>query len=161
MAKDVTTNFKPEIVACLCGCGIQARLLAKAGKDGIQHVRGCRCRRCLGRRSRKSGLQAQRSAARSLGIPQLAPWLPSDEENFAGSLRVEVKSGQQVRPMDTAFQKARSQSEAARAVGDVRPFLMVAKVSPEGKDGIVAFRISDLKAVTYALAEHLGLLVDS
>lgn len=98
-------------------------------------------------------------AARSLGVPQLAPWLPSDEELFSGALRVEVKSGAQVRPMDTAFQKARKQSEAARAHGDVRPFVMIAKAQPGSKDGIVAFRESDIRAVAYALAENLGLLV--
>lgn len=134
--------------------------MVKAGKDGVPHVRGCKCPRCRGRRNRKSGLSAQRSAARSLGIPQLGPHLASDEELYPGELRVEVKSGAQVRPMATAFEKARKQSEAARAVGDVRPFLMVSKVQPEGKGGIVAFRVEDLTSVAYALANHLGLLVE-
>ena len=61
--------------------------------------------------------------------------------------------------MDTAFQKARVQSEAARPIGDVRPFVSVTKVNPSGKDGIVAFRESELRAVVYPVAEHLGLLV--
>jgi len=157
---EVEPNFRREITPCECGCGVESRILQKAWKDGTQHNRGCRCRRCTGRRSRKSGLAAQRAAARSLGVPQLAPWLPSDEELFAGELRIEVKSGAIVKPMGTAFVKAWKQSDAARAIGDSRPIVIVAKPDPHSKDGIIAFRESDLRAVAYALASNLGLLVE-
>lgn len=90
----------------------------------------------------------------------MGAFLPSNEEQFPGELRVEVKAGAQVKPMDTAFQKARKQSEAARPIGDNRPCVIVAKVNPSGKDGIVAFRQSDLQAVAYSLAKHFGFLED-
>jgi hypothetical protein len=83
---------------------------------------------------------------------------PSNEELFPGTVRVEAKSGAIVRPMYTAFLKAEAQSEAARARGDLRPFVMAARMNPQGKDGLVVFRESKLEEIVYALAVQLGIL---
>jgi hypothetical protein len=57
-------------------------------------------------------------------------------------LRVEVKAGAQVYPIATRFSNAKGQSDEAKALGDVRPFAMVAM--PDGSsDGIVLMTLSD------------------
>lgn len=98
----------------------------------------------------------QRAAAKGLHIP------PSKfmsqmghEENLRGPVRVEIKAGAQVGPIATRFTKYEEQSEAARPVGDHRPF--VAVVMPEGwSTGIVMFRLTDLDAVVAAYAGEVG-----
>jgi hypothetical protein len=56
--------------------------------------------------------------------------------------RVEVKAGGQVGPIATRFDAARSQSEASKALGDVRPFAMIAM--PDGSsDGIVLMSLTE------------------
>jgi len=55
---------------------------------------------------------------------------------------VEVKAGAQIGPIATRFAAARAQSEASKALGDIRPFLMVAM--PDGtSDGIVLMRLEE------------------
>jgi hypothetical protein len=57
-------------------------------------------------------------------------------------LRLEVKSGVQVAPIATRFRAAEQQSNAARSLGDVRPFVLVAM--PDGdSDGLAIMRLSD------------------
>jgi hypothetical protein len=61
---------------------------------------------------------------------------------WAGDVRVEVKAGAQIKPVYTAFVRCQEQSEAARPVGDHRPFMLVAM--PDGmKDGLVVMLLSD------------------
>jgi hypothetical protein len=56
-----------------------------------------------------------------------------------------------VNPIWTRFKNAEEQSEAARAIGDNRPFAMVAM--PDGmKDGLVIIRLRDVSAF---VAAHL------
>jgi hypothetical protein len=155
---EVEPNFKPEIAPCVCGCGVEARPVLKAFKDGSRHAKGCDCRQCKGRRSRKTGLEAQRRAAKRLGVPAVNSMRPSNEELYPGLVRTEVKSGAIVRPMYTAYLKAEAQSEAARARGDLRPFVMAARMNPQGKDGLIVFRESKLEETVYALAVQLGLI---
>ncbi len=149
---EVEPRFK-EITDCPCGCGLSGALVLRKFKDGTRHVRGCKCKQCRGRRNRSSGLAAQRKAAKALMVPQVGWSRPGDEENWAGSVRAEVKSGAQVKPLHTAWAKAAAQSEAARPIGDTRPFVMVARVSPTGKDGLVILQESQLREVVYTLAE--------
>src|SRR3954454_17650025 len=72
-------------------------------------------------------------------------------------IRIEAKSGAQVRPLFTAYLKAELQSAASRSVGDHRPFLMAARSEPGSKDGVLVLRESTLEATVYALALQLGL----
>jgi hypothetical protein len=150
-------------VSCPDGCGAFG-LLAKPFKDGTQHVRGCArsgCKQCRGRASKRTGGKAQRTAVKLLALPATSSIRTGHEEHLGGSLRVEVKSGAQVGPMIRAFTKAEKQSEAARAIGDTRPTVVMALLHPEGKEAIVSFRVrsdDDMRATVAALANQLGLL---
>lgn len=159
---DVTPNFK-ERIACPCGCGLEGRPLTPFS-DGVRHVAGCintGCRRCRGRNSKRKGGVAQRRAQKLLAVPKSSS-LSTGHEEFAGGLvRFEIKSGAQVRPLRTAFGKAEAQSEAARALGDNRPFVMGSLAEANGKEMIVAFRVrneDDMRATVAALAMQLGLI---
>jgi len=68
--------------------------------------------------------------------------LTRHEENWGGLVRTEIKAGKQVGPIHTRFQDAKAQSDAAKALGDVRPFVMVAM--PEGTSkGIVLMDLDE------------------
>jgi hypothetical protein len=137
---------------CECGderCTLYGTL-RKPDRAGKRHVRGCPCRSCLGRRNRSKGDSKARRARILLGIPGANS---RHEEVWGGDVRVEVKAGAQVRPAINAFEKMRSQSEAARPIGDIRPFVGIAM--PDGsQDGVVMFRLSDLHNVLQALADQ-------
>jgi hypothetical protein len=113
-----------------------------------RHERGCACRSCIGRRNRRKGLRKQRIARKVLGVPdarfhgQLA-----NEENWRANWRVEVKSGAQVGPIATRFLAAERQADANKAIGDPRPFMMVAMPDDWGSEGIVLIRLSDLRGI--------------
>jgi hypothetical protein len=80
---------------------------------------------------------------------------PGHEEFLGGSVRVEVKAGAQVKPVFTKFLASEAQSEAARPVGDHRPF--VAVFMPEGtSDGLAVVRLSALHEFAAALVEQWG-----
>jgi hypothetical protein len=129
---------------CLCGCG----LFGTPKKKPLGHIRMCTCPRCTGKRNRAKGDSKARQARKALGIAGVNS---RHEEVWGGNLRVEVKAGAQVNPIWTRFKNAEEQSEAARAIGDNRPFAMVAM--PDGmKDGLVIIRLRD---VTAFVAAHL------
>lgn len=160
--KEVEPRFKP-VGLCPCnhkeqGCGLEGPVQQRKYSDGTQHVRKCPCRQCLGRRSKKSGGRAQSKAATALGVPILNSMRPGHEEQYGGTIRMEAKSGSQVKAVWTAYLKAEAQSELARPVGDTRPFVMSARVSPTGKDGLLVIRESHLNATVYALAVQLGMI---
>lgn len=54
---------------------------------------------------------------------------------------MEVKAGAQVQPIATRFYQAEKQSAQAKAIGDIRPFVMVA-MPDDTQDGIVLMRLS-------------------
>jgi len=59
-------------------------------------------------------------------------------------VRVEVKAGAQVKPIETRFLAAEKQSAAAKSTGDPRPFVYIAM--PDGMtDGLFVCRLSVLK----------------
>ena len=129
---------------CACGCG----LFGTVRKKPEGHIRGCECVRCRGKRNRTKGDSKARQARKTLGIPGV---MSRHEEHWGGKCRVEMKAGAQVGPIATRFDNARAQSEAARPIGDNRPFMMVAM--PDGqKDGIVLMRLSDF-VQTYGTLE--------
>lgn len=116
------------------------------------------CASCRGARNRRSGMRKQREARKALEqltatsaarfVGQLG-----NEEAWAGlTVRVEVKSGAQVGPIWTRFVAAERQAERSRAVGDVRPFLLVAM--PAGvSDGLVVCRLSQFAHVVEAVVD--------
>jgi hypothetical protein len=74
------------------------------------------------------------------------------EELWGGALRVEMKAGAQIEPIATRFRAALAQSEAARAVGDIRPFVLVAM--PDGEsDGLAVMRLSVLSDLLMIIRE--------
>ncbi len=59
--------------------------------------------------------------------------------------RIEVKAGGQVKPLATKYLNAEKQSEASRAIGDLRPFVFVAMPDDWGNEGLFVCRLSTLK----------------
>lgn len=148
---DVEPRLKDKID---CPCDKQCGRYGTPLRNG--HVKGCPCRRCLGRRNKAKGRRKQSAAARAVGIPR-SNLAPGHEEHFGGALRVEVKAGAQVGPIDTRYRNARAQSDQSRSIGDNRPFAFLAM--PDGqKHGYVVVRTDELKQVLLAVAENWGLL---
>jgi len=114
--------------------------LGKAGRDGKRRVKGCNDPVARGKRNRAKGDSKARRARKTLGI---AGANTRHEEHWGGAFRVEVKAGKQIEPIWTRYLLAEGQSEQARALGDIRPFLMIAM--PDGSsDGLIVGRMSQL-----------------
>lgn len=95
---------------CPCGCGVVAWKLRKNG-----HGVGCKCRPCLGSRSKRKGQAAQsrvlKDAARAEGITM--DFAPTHEEQARLLLHYEVKSGEQI-PKGLRGDKMRQWENQAR-----------------------------------------------
>lgn len=156
-AEQVEPNFR-AVGECGCGCGGFGTLRTKPWRsNGVTCLkRGCPCRQCMGRASKSRGQKRQAKATTALGVPRSSIH-PGHEEFLGGTVRIEVKSGMQALPVWTKYLASEAQSNAARAVGDNRPF--VACFEPKGTtDGLVVFRRSELEQVVAALAEQLGMV---
>jgi hypothetical protein len=142
----------PEKGRCGCGCGLYGTL-KKPNRAQIRCVRNCRCKSCLGRRSKDKGATKQRKARNVLGIA--GPSLGADhEENWRGAVLVEVKAGFQAKPVGTRYRHWRAQIEASRAIGDNRPACTIAM--PDGwSGGVVMIHTDDVIAWAYAIVEEL------
>jgi hypothetical protein len=120
--------------------------LGRVDRQGRRRVRGCGDPSARGKRNRTKGDSKARRARRKLG---LGGHLTRHEENWGGAFRTEVKAGAQIGPIATRYFLAKSQSDAAKAIGDLRPFVMVAM--PDGTSkGIVLMDLdefSDLVAI--------------
>lgn len=144
--------LKPEPTACPCGdqrCDKVGQPRAKKMSDGLHHVRGCPCVRCRASRKYKDAHSKQNKGARELGLVT-GKFAPSDEENLGGHLRFEHKSGaNDAGPIRTRYEACRAQSDAAKAIGDHRPF--VAGFTPPGSRLMyVVVRSDDLEAFVLA-----------
>lgn len=126
----------PIYIDCPCGCELVGTLTSGG------HVRRCRCKSCIGRRNRRSGLAKQRGARKRLGVPPARTHgLEAHEENYRDPLFVEeIKSGLQVG--QSHFLRAEAQAEAARATGDHRSFRYTAIPAGWGSEGLVTVRLS-------------------
>lgn len=121
--------------------------LGRADRRGVRRVRGCADPAARGRRNRTKGDSKARRARKKLG---LGGHLTRHEENWGGLFLCEVKSGAQVGPIATRFQAAKAQSYAAKALGDIRPFIMVAM--PDGTSkGIVLMDLDDFSEIVSLL----------
>lgn len=133
------------------GCPLFATLL-HASRDGKRRVRGCDDPSARGKRNRAKGDRRARGARKQLG---LAGANTRHEELWGGPVRTEAKAGGKAKPVATAYNLARAQSEAARPIGDTRPF--VASFCPDGsKHTLFVIRDDDMEAVAFALAEAWG-----
>jgi hypothetical protein len=125
-------------------------LLGKPGRDGKRRVRGCGDPAARGKRNRAKGDAKARRARKKLG---LGGYLTRHEENWGGAFRTEIKAGAQVGPIRTRFDDAKAQSDAARASGDIRPFVMVAM--PDGTNrGIVLMDLEEFAELASILLEN-------
>lgn len=149
--------FKDNLGDCGCGCGLYGRL-KKPNKAGVRCVANrCKCKSCQGRKNRNNGHKKQNKGARALGLVT-SKFAPSDEENLGGHLRFEHKSGaHDAGPIRTRYEACRAQSDAARSIGDVRPF--VAGFTPPGSRLMyVVVRSDDLEAFVLADAYVRGFI---
>lgn len=126
--------------------------LRKPRKDGTRHVYDCRCPSCTGKRNRDKGDRRATKARKALGISGVNS---RHEEVWGGNLRVESKAGAQCKPAVTAFERCEAQSEAARPVGDTRPFAAILSRDGSG-DAVFACRLSQVHEVAAAVLENLA-----
>ena len=116
--------------------------------------RNCACPKCRGARNRRKGQRKQREARKALeksfGTAGPTSTVVGNEENWRMRVRAEVKSGKQVESLTARFLAAEAQAEAARPIGDTRPFVFVA--APDGtSDKLIAFRLSQVDEILNAL----------
>ena len=117
-------------------------LVGRTSRDGKRRERGCNDPAARGKRNRTKGDAKARHARRKLGLSATGNAGSRHEEHWGGLFRVEVKAGAQVGPIETRFRAAKQQSDASKALGDIRPFAMIAM--PEGNsDGIVLMTLNE------------------
>lgn len=123
--------------------------LGRTDRRGVRRVRGCSDPAARGKRNRRKGDSKARRARKKLG---LGGHLTRHEENWGGALRVEIKAGAQIKTIATKFNLAKAQSDAAKALGDIRPFAMVAM--PDGSsEGIVLMTLTEFSEIVSLLTE--------
>lgn len=129
---------------CPCGCPVRsAHASAKTG-----HVRGCVCRPCVGRRSRRAGRKHQTDGHRALGgDPRFSPANEETARTYTVELMVEHKSGDQVPRSFRKFvalewtRRALSQAERALPVGSgARPAITMSWPGSSEIWGVVRLR---------------------
>ena len=124
--------------------------LTKPSRDGKRRVKYCNDAVAKGRRNRRKGDKKASDVRRALNLKGANT---RHEEHWGGILRVEVKSGAQVQPIETRFRLAELQSEQQRPLGDTRPFVMGAM--PDGtRDGIILCRLSVFKELLVTLEDY-------
>ena len=151
---EVTSYLKPAPAPCECGCGVTGTPRIKRNRDGTHHVRLCVCISCRNKRNRGVGRKQQAKAFDLLGLPTSTGFRPGHEEFAGGLVRWEQKHGSQSQPVITRYRRSRAQSDAARALGDHRPF--VATFSYDGTF-VAVIDMDELAEAVAALAEQLGL----
>jgi hypothetical protein len=117
-------------------------LLGKAGRDGKRRVRGCNDPVARGKRNRTKGDSKARRARKKLGLFATGKAGTRHEEMWGGAVRIESKAGAQVSPIATRFFQAKAQSDASKAIGDVRPFVMVA-MPDDTSEGICLMTLTE------------------
>jgi hypothetical protein len=136
---------------CGCGCGAWGTL-KKPNRAGIRCVsHQCKCNSCRGKINRTKGDRKAAVARKQLGAMGANS---RHEEHWGGALRIEAKAGAQVGPILTRYLAAKNQSEAARAIGDNRPFVMAAM--PDKGPGLLVIELDELAQIVAALLENWG-----
>lgn len=65
--RDVEPNFKGNVGACGCGCGLHGTYRQRAWRNGVTCVRQCKCRRCEAPKYRRRAAARERRIAKDLG----------------------------------------------------------------------------------------------
>lgn len=126
-------------------------LLGKVGRDGKRRVKGCGDPVARGKRNRSKGDAKARRARKKLGLFATGKAGSRHEEHWVGAFRVESKAGAQVSPIATRFFAAKAQSDASKAIGDIRPFVMIAM--PDGtSEGICLMTLTEFAELTALLS---------
>lgn len=148
MSAVVETFFKPS---CGCGCGLVGGL-RKPWRDGVQCVRLCRCRRCLGQRNRNKGDSKAREARKALRLPGVNS---RHEELWGGPVTTEIKAGAKAKPVGTAYERERRQALQNKPLGNPRGFMP--GYCPDGtRHTYFVIRDDELETIVFALAEAWG-----
>lgn len=117
--------------------------LGREDRRGVRRVKGCGDPMARGKRNRSKGDSKARKARKMLNLVGANT---RHEEHWRGMLRVEIKAGAQVNPIETRFSAAKRQSDQSKAIGDLRPFAMVAM--PDGTSGgIVLMTLEDFRMI--------------
>lgn len=133
-------------------CPIYGTYQARTFVDGRRRVRGCDDPAARGRRNRTKGDAKARRARKGLRI---AGANTRHEELWAGAVLTEMKAGGKAKTVQTAYENARQQSDAARPIGKIDPF--VAGFCPDNtRHTYYVIRDDDIEAAVFALAEMWG-----
>lgn len=134
-------------------CPVFGTYIVKAFRDGKRRVRGCDDPAVRGRRARTKGDAKARQARKRLKI---AGSNTRHEELWGGPVLTEMKSGVKAKTVKTFYELCRAQSEAARAIGNDRPF--VAGACPDGTNHTYyVVRDDDLERFVFDLAIAWGM----
>jgi len=130
-------------------------LLGRVGRDGKRRVKGCGDPVARGKRNRTKGDSKARRARKKLGLFATGNAGSRHEEHWSGAYRVESKAGAQVSPIATRFFSAKAQSDASKAIGDIRPFVMIAM--PDGtSEGICLMTLTEFAELTALVSAKVG-----
>lgn len=126
-------------------CRIYGVPMQRSWKDGLQRVKGCGDQVARGARSRRSGLAKQRVARKALGVAPSHKFGDANEENWCDPyFQTEVKSGAQVRAVNTFWTKCLTQIQSGQPDFGAQSKIPRVVAMPEGtSDGIVLMRLSD------------------
>lgn len=150
----------PTYAECGCGCG-EYGALKRAHRDGTRCVaRKCKCKRCQGTKSRRSGLRNQSVARKKLGVAPSHKFGDANEENWHDPLfATEVKSGKQVGPVANWWARVAAQIDASQPDHGGQHKARRAVAMPEGwgKRGLVVVELDEWeRLVAPALAQVYG-----
>jgi hypothetical protein len=131
-----------------------------AYSDGSYHVLRCPCKKCMGRRSKRTGGKAERVSRNRHGIGNNS--LRSGHEELEESpIWRSAKSGGEVKTLATSFRRHKAEADSKRPMGNNKPFILDAIPEPEGKEVITCFSHRSRHEATnavHALAVLYGLV---
>jgi hypothetical protein len=119
--------------------------LGSPARDGKRRIKGCGDPVARGKRNRRSGLSKQRNARKRLGVAPSHKFGDANEENWQDDLFAnEVKSGKQIQPAVTAWERIEAQVQKNQvAFGSWRkPARAVLMPDGWGKEGLVIMKLS-------------------
>lgn len=141
------------------GCPLFGTLGTPA-RDGSRRIKGCGDPVARGKRNRRAGLTKQRDARKRLGVAPSNKFGDANEENWQDAVFAnEVKSGKQVQPAVTLWNKIEAQIRKNQSdFGSLRkPPRAVLMPEGWGKEGLVVMRLSTWEEIVLpAMKEFYG-----
>ena len=123
------------------------------GQKNVKNKKDWTPQQKRGLNNKNKGRRKQNLARKKLNIPDTKfRSQMGHEENWRGSVKVEVKSGKQIETIWKKYKDAKLQSNKNNIIGDTRPFVFV--VMPDGTtNGLVIFELDKLEETVYAFLE--------